>query len=87
MFKKGDRVICVNDKMDPLGPGLTKGKVYIVEEYVTLEELRNLTENQWWLPYWEKDGSKDLIRLKDGTGWSSHRFKAAATIGVSVLED
>ena len=50
MFQKGDRVVCVNEKMDPISAVLNKGQVYTVKEHLTLEEyekLRAIVTKDW----------------------------------------
>ena len=75
MFPTGILVICVNSKMDGIGPALAEGNKYLVKEYVSLEDLRSRPENKWWIHQWEKDtDNADMVILENGGGWSAKRF-------------
>ena len=78
MFKPGDKVICINNDMSPIGPALENGRTYTVEKYITLQELQSLPENQWWIKTWiESTNGADMVILKGGSGWTVNRFKPA----------
>ena len=77
MFKKGDKVICINEKMDPIGSVLERGKTYTVKEYNSPEDcLKNFPSENWWQ---ENAGKITLEEVLGADGlslvWFGRRFK------------
>lgn len=74
MFRKGQKVVCVDNKMENIGPALENGNIYQVREFMPPEEcLKAYRPNNTW--GWEKQGGK--VTLENGTEWYGRRFKPA----------
>ncbi len=72
MFNKGQAVKCIDAKMECIGDGLTKGKVYHVEEYLSPEECKKLLPND--PARWEKEAGRVEVKEHPGCHWYGRRF-------------
>ncbi len=66
MFQNGYPVRCINAKMEGMGPCLTEGRIYHVEEFVPPEQCKNLFPNDT-VYGWEKEGGR--VKLKEEPGY------------------
>ena len=73
MFKKGQAVICVDNKMGNIGPYLNQGKTYHIKEFVPPEECESLPYNE--ICEWDKNGGRVELEEEPGLRWSGYRFE------------
>ena len=77
MFQAGQYVICVDEKMGEIGPVFTKGRTYIVEEFIAPEDCARLFPNH--PAKWEEEGGR--MKVKENPGyWFGRRFEVAESL-------
>ncbi len=77
MYRAGDFVICMDEKMEGVGAVLTKGKVYQVEEFIAPGHCSRLFLGH--PAEWEKNGGR--MKVKEDVGyWYGRRFEIAESL-------
>ena len=87
MFKKGDKVVCVESQLDFMDKAvLSANKIYTLKEWVSLEEYEKRRPNcGWWLKGKVLEEFKcGLVYLEEVLGadgsdleWLARKFKLA----------
>ena len=73
MFQEGQAVECVDEKMEGIGPALTKGRKYTVKEFIPSDKCRTLFADN--PAQWHNEGGRMELQEEPGCYWFGRRFE------------
>ena len=70
-LKRGDKVVCVDEKMGNIGAVLENGKTYTVKEYISREACAILCPAK---NHWQENGGRIKLEEMPNLEWFGRRF-------------
>ena len=75
MFHEGQSIVCIDEKMDGIGPALTKSMTYHVKEFVSPDKCKTLFRFRNNPAQWHKEGGRVELVEEPGCYWFGRRFE------------
>ena len=73
MFQEDQAVVCIDERMEGIGPALTKGRTYHIKEFISADRCKTLFPDD--PAQWHNESGRMELKEEPGCYWFGRRFE------------